>query len=102
MTLKRIVLAIVGLFVGVALLGVYFANRLLRVDFWDHRPGATALPPPKDSTPTTWVVSFTTRRRIWGLVSSLSSLQPRIGRVFVAGSYAVTHHRQPWWQWFTV
>jgi hypothetical protein len=31
--------------------------------------------------------SCTTRRRIWGLVSSLSSLLPRIGRLFVAGSY---------------
>src|SRR5262245_60436386 len=46
MTLKRIVLALVGLFVAVALLGVYFANRLLRVDFWIHRPAATTLPPP--------------------------------------------------------
>jgi len=43
---KKIVLAVVGLFVAIALVRVYFANRLLRVDFWVHRPGATALPPP--------------------------------------------------------
>lgn len=42
----RIALALVGVLVIAALLAVYFANRLMRVSFWIHRPGAPVLAAP--------------------------------------------------------
>src|SRR5215467_12812321 len=46
MHMKTILLAAVAVVVALVVLRVYRANRLLRVDFWTHRPGATVLPPP--------------------------------------------------------
>jgi len=44
--MKRILLAVVVLVLVGALIRVYRANRLLRVDFWTHRPADTVLPAP--------------------------------------------------------
>jgi len=45
--MKTIALVVMSAVAAAASLPVLSANRVLRTDFWMHRPGATALPPPK-------------------------------------------------------
>jgi len=44
--LKIIALAVVGVLAIAVLVGVYFSNRALRVDFWVHHPADSVLPAP--------------------------------------------------------